>query len=115
MLATLGLLRRSFPRSSLFHHNTRILWNIAHKIAFCENQVGQYDEALDKYEAYITNYPGSPYIAAAYTTMGAIYMHQGYSEEALENYRLALQHADDPKIQGEIQFLIDRIIMSNMK
>ncbi|MFQ6043493.1 MAG: tol-pal system YbgF family protein [Candidatus Poribacteria bacterium] len=102
-IAKFDELRVNFPDKS------GLAAEAAYKSSFCLKLLGQDDEALRRYEQFVMNYPNSPYIPATYFDMGTIFEKQGDTDRAIENYRLALQHAKDPALQAEIQGLIDRI------
>ena len=80
----------------------------SYKAAFCLNQLARDEEAIGRYTQFITEYPTSGYVTAAYFDTGAIYSKQKDYDNARVNYELALQNTDDRDLQAEIQVTIGR-------
>ena len=79
-----------------------------YKAAFSLNQLGRDDEAVGRYTNFITQFPESQYVTAAYFDQGAIYARQKDYDNARVNYELALQNTPDRGLQSEIQSEIGR-------
>ena len=79
-----------------------------YKAAFSLNQLGRDDEAIGRYTNFITQFPESQYVTAAYFDQGAIYARQKDYDNARVNYELALQNTADRGLQAEIQSAIGR-------
>ena len=79
-----------------------------YKAAYSLNQLGRDDEAIDHYTNFITQFPESQYVTAAYFDQGAIYARQKDHDNARVNYGLALQNTADRTLQAEIQSAIGR-------
>jgi tetratricopeptide (TPR) repeat protein len=79
-----------------------------YKAAYCLNQLGRGDEAIGRYTNFITQFPESQYVTAAYFDQGAIYARQKDYDNARVNYELALQNTADRTLQAEIQSAIGR-------
>ena len=77
-----------------------------YKAAFSLNQLGRDDEAIGRYTNFITQFPESQYVTAAYFDQGAIYSRQKDYDNARVNYELALQNTADRELQAEIQSAI---------
>ena len=79
-----------------------------YKAAYSLNQLGRGDEAIGRYTNFITQFPESQYVTAAYFDQGAIYARQKDYDNARVNYELALQNTADRTLQAEIQSAIGR-------
>lgn len=79
-----------------------------YKAAYCMNQLGRDDDAIGRYTNFITKFPNSQYVTAAYFDQGAIYSKQKDYENARVNYELALQNTEDRGLQAEIKSAIGR-------
>ncbi|MDE0505112.1 MAG: tetratricopeptide repeat protein, partial [Candidatus Poribacteria bacterium] len=79
-----------------------------YKAAYCMNQLGRDDDAIGRYTNFITKFPNSQYVTAAYFDQGAIYSKQKDYENARINYELALQNTEDRSLQAEIKSAIGR-------
>ncbi len=79
-----------------------------YKAAYSLHQLGRDDEAIGRYTNFITQFPESQYVTAAYFDQGAIYARQKDYDKALVNYELALQNSADRGLQSEIQAAIGR-------
>ncbi len=79
-----------------------------YKAAYCMNQLGRDDDAIGRYTNFITKFPNSQYVTAAYFDQGAIYAKQKDYENARVNYELALQNTEDRSLQAEIKSAIGR-------
>ena len=79
-----------------------------YKAAYSLNQLGRDDEAIGRYTNFITQFPESQYVTAAYFDQGAIYARQKDYDNARVNYELALQNTADRTLQAEIQSAIGR-------
>lgn len=79
-----------------------------YKAAYSLNQLGRDDEAIGRYTNFITQFPESQYVTAAYFDQGAIYARQQDYDNARVNYELALQNTADRTLQSEIQSAIGR-------
>ena len=79
-----------------------------YKAAYSLNQLGRDDEAIGRYTNFITQFPESQYVTAAYFDQGAIYARQKDYDNARVNYELALQNTADRGLQAEIQSAIGR-------
>ncbi len=79
-----------------------------YKAAYSLNQLGRDDEAIGRYTNFITQFPESQYVTAAYFDQGAIYARQKDYDNARVNYELALQNTADRMLQAEIQSAIGR-------
>ncbi len=79
-----------------------------YKAAYSLNQLGRDDEAISRYTNFITQFPESQYVTAAYFDQGAIYARQKDYDNARVNYELALQNTADRVLQAEIQSAIGR-------
>ena len=79
-----------------------------YKAAFCLNQLARDEEAIGRYSTFITRFPDSQYVTAAYFDMGTIYAKQRDYDNARVNYELALQNTEDRDLQAEIQATIGR-------
>ena len=79
-----------------------------YKAAYCMNQLGRDDDAIGRYTNFITKFPNSQYVTAAYFDQGAIYAKQKDYENARVNYELALQNTEDRSLQAEIRSAIGR-------
>ena len=77
-----------------------------YKAAFSLNQLGRDDEAIGRYTNFITQFPESQFVTAAYFDQGAIYARQKDYDNARVNYELALQNTADRGLQAEIQSAI---------
>ena len=77
-----------------------------YKAAYSLNQLGRDDEAIGRYTNFITQFPESQYVTAAYFDQGAIYARQKDYDNARVNYELALQNTADRTLQAEIQSAI---------
>ena len=77
-----------------------------YKAGYCLNQLARDDEALTQYTNFITKFPNSQFVTAAYFDIGAIYSKQKDYDNARVNYELALQNTPDRELQGEIQSAI---------
>ena len=77
-----------------------------YKAAYSLNQLGRDDEAIGRYTNFITQFPESQYVTAAYFDQGAIYSRQKDYDNARVNYELALQNTADRTLQAEIQSAI---------
>ena len=56
-----------------------------YKAAYCMNQLGRDDDAIGRYTNFITKFPNSQYVTAAYFDQGAIYSKQKDYENARIN------------------------------
>ena len=79
-----------------------------YKAAYSLNQLGRDDEAIGRYTNFITQFPESQFVTAAYFDQGAIYARQKDYDNARVNYELALQNTADRALQSEIQSAIGR-------
>ncbi|MCZ6675879.1 MAG: tetratricopeptide repeat protein [Candidatus Poribacteria bacterium] len=79
-----------------------------YKASFCLNQLARDEEAIGRYTIFITQFPDSGYVTAAYFDTGAIYSKQRDYDNARVNYELALQNTNDRELQAEIQVTIGR-------
>ena len=79
-----------------------------YKAAYSLNQLGRDDEAIGRYTNFITQFPESQFVTAAYFDQGAIYARQKDYDNARVNYELALQNTADRTLQSEIQSAIGR-------
>ena len=79
-----------------------------YKASYSLNQLGRDDEAIGRYTNFITQFPESQYVTAAYFDQGAIYARQKDYDNARVNYELALQNTADRTLQSEIQSAIGR-------
>ncbi len=79
-----------------------------YKAAYSLNQLGRDDESIGRYTNFITQFPESQYVTAAYFDQGAIYARQKDYDNARVNYELALQNTADRILQSEIQSAIGR-------
>ena len=79
-----------------------------YKAAYSLNQLGRDDESIGRYTNFITQFPESQYVTAAYFDQGAIYARQKDYDNARVNYELALQNTADRTLQAEIQSAIGR-------
>ncbi len=79
-----------------------------YKAAYSLNQLGRDDESIGRYTNFITQFPESQYVTAAYFDQGAIYARQKDYDNARVNYELALQNTADRILQSEIQAAIGR-------
>ena len=79
-----------------------------YKAAFCLNQLARDEEAIGRYTTFITKFPDSQYVTAAYFDIGTIYAKQRDYDNARVNYELALQNTEDRDLQAEIQATIGR-------
>ena len=79
-----------------------------YKAAYSLNQLSRDDEAIGRYTNFITQFPESQYVTAAYFDQGAIYARQKDYDNARVNYELALQNTADRGLQSEIQSAIGR-------
>lgn len=79
-----------------------------YKAAFSLNQLGRDDEAIGRYTNFITQFPESQLVTAAYFDQGAIYARQKDYDNARVNYELALQNTADRAVQADIQSEIGR-------
>ena len=77
-----------------------------YKAAYSLNQLGRDDESIGRYTNFITQFPESQYVTAAYFDQGAIYARQKDYDNARVNYELALQNTADRTLQAEIQSAI---------
>jgi len=68
--------------------------------------MGRNQDALTAYQKFISDFPNSPFITAAYFDMGTIHGKLKEYDEATRNYQLAIQHTDDEVTKGEIQYSI---------
>lgn len=78
------------------------------KVAYCLGQLGRDDEALEQYEALVTQFPESKsqYFTLAYFNQGATYSSQRNYDKARENYEKSSQSTTDRKRKAEIQLRI---------
>ena len=79
-----------------------------YKAGYCLNRLARDNEAIGQYTNFITQFPNSQYVTAAYFDMGAIYSKQKDYDNARVNYELALQNTQDRDLQAEIQASIGR-------
>jgi len=79
-----------------------------YKAAFCLNQLARDQEAIERYATFITKFPTSEYVTAAYFDTGTIYAKQKDYDNARANYELALQNTNDQDLKAEIQTTIGR-------
>ena len=79
-----------------------------YKAAYCLNQISRFEEAITRYTNFVTKFPTSKYVTAAYFDMGAIYSRQKDYDNARVNYELAIQNTNDEDVQSEIQTAIGR-------
>ncbi|MEC7866727.1 MAG: tetratricopeptide repeat protein [Candidatus Poribacteria bacterium] len=79
-----------------------------YKAAYCLNQISRYEEAITRYTNFVTKFPTSKYVTAAYFDMGAVYARQKDYDNARVNYELAIQNTNDEDVQSEIQTAIGR-------
>ncbi|HIE28750.1 TPA: tetratricopeptide repeat protein [Candidatus Poribacteria bacterium] len=80
----------------------------SYKAAYSLKQLGRDDEAITRYNTFVTEYPGSDYVTAAYFDLGTIYAKQKDYDNARQNYELALQNTNDLGLRAEIQNEIGR-------
>jgi tetratricopeptide (TPR) repeat protein len=80
----------------------------SYKAAYCLNRLGRDEEAIARYNTFVTEYSGSDYVTAAYFDLGSIYARQKDYDNARQNYELALQNTEDPGLRAEIQSEIGR-------
>ncbi|MCD6508683.1 tetratricopeptide repeat protein [Candidatus Poribacteria bacterium] len=90
----------------MFPKQRQLIPEARYKAAYCLMMLNRDDEALSRYAQFVTDYPESRYITAAYFDMGTIYTRQKDYESALQNYQLALESTDDPRLKAEIQYNI---------
>ena len=79
-----------------------------YKAAYCVSQLNRFEDAIGRYTNFITKFPNSKYVTAAYFDSGAIYARQKDYDNARVNYELAIQNTDDKDVQAEIQTAIGR-------
>ena len=79
-----------------------------YKAAYSLKQLGRDDEAIGRYTNFITQFPESRYVKAAYFDQGEIYVQQKDYDNARVNYGLALQNTVDRTLQAKIQSAIGR-------
>ena len=75
-------------------------------LAYSDEKLIDYDEALHRYTDFITQFPGSQYVSNAYLDQGNIYFDRDKYDTARTKYEAALQSTDDVNLQAEIQFKI---------
>ena len=80
----------------------------SYKAAYCLRQLGRDDEAIARYNTFVTQYPNSEYVTAAYFDLGTIYAKQKDYDNARLNYELAIQNTNDMGLRAEIQNEIGR-------
>jgi len=80
----------------------------SYKSAYSLNRLGRDDEAIARYNTFVTVYPGSNYVTAAYFDLGSIYAKQKDYDNARQNYELAIQNTNDMGLRSEIQNEIGR-------
>jgi len=80
----------------------------SYKGAYCLNRLGRDDEAIARYNTFVTEYPGSDFVTAAYFDLGSIYAKQKDYDNARQNYELAIQNTNDLGLRAEIQNEIGR-------
>ena len=79
-----------------------------YKASYCTSQLNRFEDAIGRYTNFITKFPNSKYVTAAYFDSGAIYARQKDYDNARVNYELAIQNTDDKNVQSEIQTAIGR-------
>ena len=79
-----------------------------YKAAYSLNQLGGDNAAIERYANFIEQFPESPYVTAAYFDQAVIYARQKNYQNALANYKMALEKAADRALQAEIQSAIGR-------
>ena len=75
---------------------------IHYKIAQCEKQLGNANVALQRYREVIVNFPESQYVTDSYVGRGDIYFDREDYEAASEEYKRALETAEDGARRGQI-------------
>jgi TolA-binding protein len=90
----------------MFPNQRHLIPEARYKSAYSLNQLGRDDEAINRYSQFVTDNPESRYVTAAYFDMGSIYTRQQDYENALQNYQLAMESTDDPRLKAEIQYSI---------
>ena len=80
------------------------------KVAYLLGQLGRDDEALEQYEALVTQFPESKsqYFTLAYFNQGATYSGQRNYDKARENYEKSSQSTTDRKRKAKIQLRIGK-------
>ena len=56
--------------------------------AYAESEIGQFDESIDSYSLYLSNYPNSP---NAYNNRGNCYFRKGLYQKAIEDFTAAIR------------------------
>ena len=77
-----------------------------YKAAYSLHQLGRNSAAIQRYTNFIEQFPGNPYITAAYFDQGTIYAEQKNYQNARVNYELAFQGTADRALQAKIQSAI---------
>ncbi len=91
-----------------FKNYTDLQPEAKYKAAYSLSRLGRDDEAIARYNTFVTEHPESGYVTAAYFDMGAIYAKQKDYDNARTNYELALQNTQDLGLRAEIQKEIGR-------
>ncbi|GIX05758.1 MAG: hypothetical protein KatS3mg115_0161 [Candidatus Poribacteria bacterium] len=78
----------------------------AYKAAYCMLQLNRLQEAIDRYNRFLTSFPDSPLVTAAYFDLGTIYTRQKDYDTAIQNYQLAIETTEDMMLRAEIQYEI---------
>ena len=83
-----------------------LLAEASYKAAYSLLQLDRLEEAIDRYNRFVADFPDSIFRTGAHFDLGTIYTRQGDFDNAIQNYQLAIENTDDIQLKAEIQYEI---------
>ncbi len=83
-----------------------LLAEASYKAAYSLLQLDRLEEAIDRYNRFVADYPDSIFRTGAHFDLGTIYTRQGDFDNAIQNYQLAIENTDNMTLKAEIQYEI---------
>lgn len=83
-----------------------LLPEASYKAAYSLLQLDRLEEAIDRYNRFVADYPDSIFRTGAHFDLGTIYTKQGDFDPAIQNYQLAIENTDNLNLKAEIQYEI---------
>ncbi|MDE0019762.1 MAG: tetratricopeptide repeat protein [Candidatus Poribacteria bacterium] len=83
-----------------------LLPEASYKAAYSLLQLDRLEEAIDRYNRFVADYPDSIFRTGAHFDLGTIYTRQSDFDNAIQNYQLAIENTDNMDLKAEIQYEI---------
>ena len=85
---------------------SQLLAEASYKAAYSLLQLDRLEEAIDRYNRFVADYPDSIFRTGAHFDLGTIYTRQSDFDNAIQNYQLAIENTDNMDLKAEIQYEI---------